>query len=217
MLRSSTRWHTNSLVSVRESRSQPEYRGHERRNGRTDSARRDPADRRGNGSETSCPGESAKLILHSGRTYGRDTSSQRHDHARHPSSDTAIEGSAQRTSPAQHGLNQKTVAKWRKRAFVHDAPMEPKTARSTVLSTEEEAMIVAFRKRTLLPLDDYLYALRFRISRQPPARDRRRQVRQAALQAATSTSTSPRSAPKKASSISSWRRTGPPSTPSSGW
>lgn len=26
---------------------------------------------------------------------------------------------------AQHGLNQKTVAKWRKRAFVHDAPMGP--------------------------------------------------------------------------------------------
>ncbi|MGY3133481.1 transposase-like protein [Bradyrhizobium sp. USDA 4501] len=44
---------------------------------------------------------------------------------------------------AQHGLNQKTVAKWRKRAFVHDAPMGPKTVRSTVLSTAEEAMVVA--------------------------------------------------------------------------
>jgi transposase InsO family protein len=60
---------------------------------------------------------------------------------------------------AQHGLNQKTVAKWRKRAFVHDAPMGPKTVRSTVLSTEEEAMVVAFRKHTLLPLDDCLYTL----------------------------------------------------------
>ena len=28
---------------------------------------------------------------------------------------------------AQYGLNQKTVAKWRKRAFVHDAPMGPKS------------------------------------------------------------------------------------------
>jgi hypothetical protein len=59
----------------------------------------------------------------------------------------------------RHGLNQKTVAKWRKRAFVHDAPMGPKTLRSSVLTIEEEAMIVAFRKHTLLPLDDCLYAL----------------------------------------------------------
>ena len=60
---------------------------------------------------------------------------------------------------AQHGLNLKTVAKWRKRAFVHDAAMGPKTPRSTVLTTEEEAVIVAFRRHTLLPLDDCLYAL----------------------------------------------------------
>jgi hypothetical protein len=60
---------------------------------------------------------------------------------------------------ARYGLNHKTVAKWRKRAFVNDAPMGPKTPRSTVLSSEEEAIIVAFRKHTLLPLDDCLYAL----------------------------------------------------------
>lgn len=60
---------------------------------------------------------------------------------------------------AQHGLNPKTVAKWRKRAFVHDAAMGPKTPRSTVLTTEEEAIIVAFRRHSLLPLDDCLYAL----------------------------------------------------------
>jgi hypothetical protein len=35
----------------------------------------------------------------------------------------------------------------------------PKVPRSTVLSAEEEALAVAFRKRTLLPLDDCLYAL----------------------------------------------------------
>jgi hypothetical protein len=35
------------------------------------------------------------LILHFGRRYGPDTSRQRHDYARHPSCDTAIEGSAQ--------------------------------------------------------------------------------------------------------------------------
>uniref|UniRef100_UPI0037CB8DC0 hypothetical protein n=1 Tax=Phenylobacterium sp. TaxID=1871053 RepID=UPI0037CB8DC0 len=36
-------------------------------------------------------GESAKLILHSGRTYGPDTPWQRHDHVRRSSGDTAIE------------------------------------------------------------------------------------------------------------------------------
>ena len=31
--------------------------------------------------------------------------------------------------------------------------------KSTVLTVEEDAIIVAFRRRTLLPLDDCLYAL----------------------------------------------------------
>jgi transposase-like protein len=58
-----------------------------------------------------------------------------------------------------YGLNPKTVAKWRKRDGVDDAPMGPKEPRSTVLSKEEEALAVAFRRHTLLPLDDCLYAL----------------------------------------------------------
>jgi hypothetical protein len=37
--------------------------------------------------------------------------------------------------------------------------MGPKEVRSTVLTPEEEAAVVAFRKFTLLPLDDCLYAL----------------------------------------------------------
>jgi hypothetical protein len=37
--------------------------------------------------------------------------------------------------------------------------MGPKDPRSTVLTVEEEAIAVAFRKHTLLPLDDCLYAL----------------------------------------------------------
>jgi transposase InsO family protein len=56
-------------------------------------------------------------------------------------------------------LNPKTVAKWKKREHVQDASMGPKHPRSTVLTPEEEATIVAFRKHTLLPLDDCLYAL----------------------------------------------------------
>ena len=58
-----------------------------------------------------------------------------------------------------YGLNPKTVAKWRRRDVVHDAAMGPKECRSTVLSQEEEALAVAFRRYTLLPLDDCLYAL----------------------------------------------------------
>jgi transposase len=59
----------------------------------------------------------------------------------------------------RYGINQKTVAKWKKRTSVADLPTGPKEPKSTVLSIEEEAIIVAFRKHTLLPLDDCLYAL----------------------------------------------------------
>ena len=59
----------------------------------------------------------------------------------------------------QYDLNPKTVMKWRNRSTVEDMPMGPKEPRSTVLSAEEEAVCVAFRKHTLLPLDDCLYAL----------------------------------------------------------
>jgi hypothetical protein len=59
----------------------------------------------------------------------------------------------------RYGVNQKTVAKWKKRASVADLPTGPKAPRSSVLSIEEEAIIVAFRRHTLLPLDDCLYAL----------------------------------------------------------
>src|SRR6267142_279440 len=59
----------------------------------------------------------------------------------------------------RYGINQKTVAKWKKRTSVTDLPTGPKDPKSTVLSIEEEAIIVAFRKHTLLPLDDCLYAL----------------------------------------------------------
>ncbi len=59
----------------------------------------------------------------------------------------------------RYGINPKTVAKWKKRTAVGDLPTGPTEPRSTVLSVEEEAVIVAFRRHTLLPLDDCLYAL----------------------------------------------------------
>lgn len=64
-----------------------------------------------------------------------------------------------RTLASRYGINQKTVAKWRRRTETSDQRPGPKDARSTVLSIEEEAIIVAFRKHTLLALDDCLYAL----------------------------------------------------------
>ena len=64
-----------------------------------------------------------------------------------------------RALASRYGINQKTVAKWKKRQSVCDLPTGPKEAKSTALSVEEEAIIVAFRKHTLLPLDDCLYAL----------------------------------------------------------
>ncbi|TCP87970.1 hypothetical protein C8J42_10824 [Sphingomonas sp. PP-CE-1A-559] len=57
------------------------------------------------------------------------------------------------------GINPKTVAKWRKRATVEDLKTGPKAPHSTTLTQAEEAAVVAFRRHTLLPLDDCLYAL----------------------------------------------------------
>ena len=58
-----------------------------------------------------------------------------------------------------YGINPKTVLKWKKRACVEDRKPGPKNPKSTVLSAVEEAAVVAFRRHTLLPLDDCLYAL----------------------------------------------------------
>ena len=57
------------------------------------------------------------------------------------------------------GINPKTVAKWRKRQTVEDLKTGPREPRSTILTEAEEATIVAFRRHTLMPLDDCLYAL----------------------------------------------------------
>ena len=59
----------------------------------------------------------------------------------------------------RYGINQKTVAKWKKRSSTADQRTGPREPKSTVLSVEDEAVIVAFRRHTLLPLDDCLYAL----------------------------------------------------------
>jgi len=52
------------------------------------------------------------------------------------------------------GINPKTVAKWRKQATIDDLKTGPGDPRSTVLTQPVEAAVVAFRRHTLLPLDD---------------------------------------------------------------
>ncbi len=72
-----------------------------------------------------------------------------------------------RALSARFGINQKTVAKRSKRSSVVDLPTGPKDAKSTVLTLDEEAIIVAFRRHTLLPMDDCLYSLQPSIRAMP--------------------------------------------------
>jgi transposase InsO family protein len=67
---------------------------------------------------------------------------------------------ATRRLAARYGLDPKTVAKWRRRGSTADAPMGPTRPRSSVPTEAEEAIVVEFRRRTLLPLDDVLGCLR---------------------------------------------------------
>ena len=58
-----------------------------------------------------------------------------------------------------YNINPKTVLKWKHRDSVEDAAMGSKTLR-TVLTPQDEALICAFRQKTLLPLDDCYVALK---------------------------------------------------------
>jgi hypothetical protein len=73
----------------------------------------------------------------------------------------AIQGSQEslRALSRRYGVNPKTIAKWKKRESAADLRTGPRQPGSTVLSPDDEAIIVAFRRHTLLPLDDCLYAL----------------------------------------------------------
>ena len=59
----------------------------------------------------------------------------------------------------RYGLSRNTVTEWRVPTTTEDAPMRPSAPHSTVRTVVEEAMVVEFRRRTLLPLDDVLGCL----------------------------------------------------------
>ena len=134
----------------------------------------------------------------------------------------------------RYGINQKTVAKWKKRETVVDLPTGPKDLKSTVLSIEDEAIIIAFRRHTLLPLDDCLYALqptiprltrsslhrclqRHGISRLPDVEPSPKRKSSRPTRLASSISTSPRSRPLRASFTSMSPSTAPANSPSCNW
>jgi hypothetical protein len=64
---------------------------------------------------------------------------------------------------ARDDVHPKTVAKWRKRSGVREAPMGAESPCSTVLSREEAVVMVTCRKPTLLPLDDSVSARNSRL------------------------------------------------------
>src|SRR5437762_5213787 len=58
-----------------------------------------------------------------------------------------------RTLAKRHGINPKTVAKWKKRSSVADLSTGPKQPSSTVLSIEEEAIPLLCSEAVRLGLD----------------------------------------------------------------
>ena len=130
------------------------------------------------------------------------------------------------------GVSPTTNQKWRKRTTTTDAAMGPKKPRSTVLTPEHEAIVVAFRRHTLLPWDECLYTLqpctpyltrstlhrcleRHDITRVPNVEgDKPGKKNPRAIRSATLTSISPRSGPKRATCVYSWPSTAPASSPS---
>jgi transposase-like protein len=130
----------------------------------------------------------------------------------------------------RYGINPKTIAKWRRRSSVCYAAWD-RGSRAHRFSNQEEALVVAFRKHTLLPLDDCLYALRATvphltrsslhrcfqrhgISRVPETQGDNPLGRSSCpIQSATSTSTLPRCEPSRASSTRSWQSIGHRNSP----
>ena len=53
-----------------------------------------------------------------------------------------------RALAARYSVNPKTILKWKKRSTVADLPTGPRQPKSSLLSVEEEAIVIAFRRHT---------------------------------------------------------------------
>jgi hypothetical protein len=60
----------------------------------------------------------------------------------------------------RYRVNRKTIAKWKAREFISDERMGPKNPRSSLLTLDDEAIILAYRWRTRLALDDAHFRLK---------------------------------------------------------
>ena len=59
----------------------------------------------------------------------------------------------------RYGVNRKTIAKWKARKFSSEMPMGPKNPRPKFITVDDEVIILAYRWRTRLSLDDPLVRL----------------------------------------------------------
>ena len=75
---------------------------------------------------------------------------ERHDDSGDPSRIQHSQASLRQLAK-RYGINPKTVAKWKKRPSTADRKTGPSEPKSTVLSMEDEAVSVAFRRHTRLP------------------------------------------------------------------
>jgi hypothetical protein len=97
------------------------------------------------------------------RERGRPSSQRTHGSAATtPKVRRAIQASDEKNTvlAKQYRIHRQTVAKWKARDTPFDARMGPKHPRSSVLTLEDEAIILAYRWRTRLSLNESLVRLR---------------------------------------------------------
>ena len=97
------------------------------------------------------------------RERGQEPASRTHGSATTtPSVREAIRASEEKNTvlAKRYGVDRKTIAKWKRRTFSSDVRMGPKYPRSKSLTFADEMIILAYRWRTRLSLDDSLVRLR---------------------------------------------------------
>ena len=97
------------------------------------------------------------------RERGRELASRTHGSATTtPSVREAIQASEEKNTvlAKRYGVDRKTIAKWKARKFSSDVRMGPKNPRSKFLTLDDEVIILAYRWRTRLSLDESLVRLR---------------------------------------------------------